>query len=59
MNFNGRCAPPELMNLILVLWLIAAIIIGIWLFRMQEKAKQYPKLPNQMTTAKRHGRKKR
>jgi hypothetical protein len=59
MNFNGRWVSPELMNLILMLWLIAAVIIGVWLCRMQAKAKQHPKRRPPATTAKRHGKKKR
>lgn len=59
MNFNGRWVPPELMNLILVLWLIAAAIIGILLYRMRAKAKQLPPERRHQKAAKRRGGKKK
>lgn len=56
MNFNGRWVPPELMNLILMLWLIAAVMIGVWLFRMRVKAKrQSPPERRSSNTPRRQG----
>lgn len=60
MNFNGRWVPPELMNLILVLWLIAAVFICLLLYRMRAKAKQsLPEHRNQKTAKRRGSKKKR
>jgi hypothetical protein len=59
MNFNGRWVPPELMNLILVLWLIAAVMLGLLLYRMRAKAKQLPPERGHQKTAKRRSNKKK
>lgn len=60
MNFNGRWVPPELMNLILVLWLIAAVFIGLLLYQMPAKAKLLlPERQNQKTAKRRGSKKKR
>ena len=60
MNFNGRWVPPEVTNLILALWLIAAVIIGFLLYRMRTKVRP-PKQEHrhQAKAAKRQNRRKK
>jgi hypothetical protein len=60
MIFNGRWVPSELMNLILVLWLVATVIIGTLLYRMRAKGTPPKQQHRQQTKAvKRQNRRKK